>query len=107
VQYETRTVAMPSFLKIAYPTVVQACALCVVLNALLYGAVVVESYAPYCRSGRNNALYVVRDVHCCNAVVELAQLTCVPNQAIRHRWMLTAAPSSEDAPRRLPKDAPR
>ena len=37
-------------------------------NAHLYGAVVVRSYAPYYRSGRN-PLYVVRDAHRYSAVV--------------------------------------
>ena len=64
----TRTVAVPSMLKVTCPTFLQtAVHLCGVRDAHRYSAVVVKSHEPYSSSDRN-ALCVVRDAHRCSDV---------------------------------------
>ena len=66
---QTRTVELPPLLEIC-PTLLQAAmhSLCVVRDAHRCSAVVLESYVPYSRSGRN-ALCIVRDAHRYSAAV--------------------------------------
>ena len=86
VEYQTRTVELPSLLE-ACLTFLQAAMHCVVRDAHRCSAVVVESYVPYSPSARN-VLCVVRDAHRCSAVVEVTRLTFFLKQVIRRRCRL-------------------
>ena len=70
-------------------------------DAHRYRAVVVEMYVPYCPSGRNNALCVVRDAHRCCAVVCCDSTPFVPKQ--KYATDAAASPNSGDASKKTPK----